>query len=50
MQINNLKIKYSRLYDKWYVETPNKIIWEEFDTQEQAIEYAKGTKDFIKNK
>jgi len=48
MQVNNLKIKYSKLYSKWYVETPDKIIWEEFDTQEQAVQWAKGTKDFVK--
>lgn len=48
MQVNNLKIKYSKLYSKWYVETPDKRIWEEFNTQEQAIQYAKETKDFVK--
>ena len=47
MQVNNLKIKYSKLYKKWQVVTPDKRIWEEFDTQEQAIKYAEVTKDFI---
>ena len=46
MQVNNLKIKYSKLYKKLQVVTPDKRIWEEFDTQEQAVEYAKITKDF----
>ena len=48
MQVNNLKIKYSKLYSKYYVETPDKINLEEFDTQEQAIQWAKDTKDFVK--
>ena len=48
MQVNNLKIKYSKLYNKWQVITPEKITWEEFDTLEQAINWAKVTKDFVK--
>jgi hypothetical protein len=46
MQVNNLKIKYSKLYKKWQVVTPDKRIWEEFDTQEQAVAWAKVIKDF----
>ena len=48
MQINNLKIKYSKLYNKYQVITlDNKTVFEEFDTEEQAIEFAKEIKDFI---
>ena len=47
MQVNNLKIRYSKLYKKWQVITPDKIIWEEFDTQKQAVKWAKVTKDFV---
>lgn len=51
MQINNLKIKYSKLYNKYQViSLNNKIVFEEFDTEEQAIKYAKRTKDFINKK
>ena len=51
MQINNLKIKYSKLYNKYQViSLNNKIVFEEFDTEEQAIKYAKSTKDFINKK
>ena len=46
MQVNNLKIKYSKLYKKWQVTTPDKRILEEFGTQEQAVKWAKTTKDF----
>ena len=47
-QVNNLKIKYSKLYNKYQVVTPEKIIWEEFDTEQEAIAWAKITKDFVK--
>ena len=48
MQVNNLKIKYSKLYNKYQVITlDNKTVLEEFGTEEQAIEFAKETKDFI---
>ena len=51
MQINNLKIKYSKLYNKYQVITlDNKTGLEEFKTEEQAIKCAKNIKDFIKNK
>ena len=50
MQINNLKIKYSKLYNKYQVITlDNKTVLEEFKTEEQAIKCAKNIKDFIKN-
>lgn len=47
-QINNLNIKFSRTYNKYLVETPDKRILEEFDTMENAIEWAKKIKDFTK--
>ena len=51
MQVNNLKIKYSKLYNKYQVITlDNKTVLEEFETEKQAIKYAKNIKDFIKNK
>lgn len=51
MQINNLKIKYSKLYNKYQVITlDNKTVLEEFETEEQAIKCAKNIKNFIKNK
>ena len=51
MQINNFKIKYSKLYNKYQVITlDNKTVLEVFKTEEQAIKCAKNIKDFIKNK
>ena len=54
MQINNLKISYSRKYKKWQVSVKSGVLYgvilEEFETEEQAIEYARKTKDFIKRK
>lgn len=51
MQVNNLKIKYSKLYNKYQVITlDNKTVLEEFETEEQAINYAKQTQDFISKK
>ena len=51
MQINNLKIKYSKLYNKYQVITlNNKTILEEFETEEQAINYAKQIEDFTSKK
>ena len=47
-QVNNLKIKYSELYKKYQVITPDKRVLEEFQEEEDAIEWAKETKDFIK--
>lgn len=49
-QINNLNIKFSRTYNKYLVETPDKRILEEFDTMENAIEWAKKIKDFTKKR
>ena len=49
MQINNLKIKYSKLYNKYQVITlDNKTVLEEFKTEEQAIKCAKILKILLK--
>lgn len=48
MQINNLKIKFNKMYEKWQVITPDKRALEEFALKDNAIEYAKNTKDFVK--
>lgn len=49
-QINNLKIKYNRIYDKYQIISPDKKVLEEFKLLINAIIYAKNTKDFIKRK
>lgn len=45
-----MKIKFNRLYDKWTVYAPDGRGLEEFDTMEDAIEWAKITEDFIVRK
>lgn len=51
MQINNLKIEYSKLYNKYQVITLyNKTVLEEFETEKQAINYAKQIEDFVSKK
>lgn len=51
MQVNNLKIKYSKLYNKYQVITlDNKTVLEEFETEEQAINCAKQIEDFTSKK
>ena len=47
-QVNNLKISYSKLYKKWQVITPDKRVLEEFEKEEDAIKWAKETKDFVR--
>lgn len=47
-QVNNLIIKYNKVYDKWQVSTFNKVVLEEFNDKSDAIQWAKDTKDFIK--
>ena len=47
-QINNLKIKYSKLYEKYQVITSDKRVLEEFEKEEDAIKWAKEIKDFIR--
>jgi hypothetical protein len=46
-QVNNLKIKYSNMYEKWQVITPDGRVWEEFRKRDSAIAWAKKTKDCI---
>ena len=48
-QVNNMEIKYNKIYDKYDVITPDGRALEEFDTEEEAIEWAKEQKDFINN-
>lgn len=48
MQINNLKIKYNKLYNKYQVITPSKIVLEEFSKIGQAKQFCTETKDFLK--
>lgn len=45
-QINNLIIKYSRIYNKYQVITPDKTVLDEFDTIEKAENYARNIKDY----
>lgn len=50
MKINNLKIKWSRLSEKWQVISPYGKVLEEFDKQEDAREWARKTGDFTVRK
>jgi hypothetical protein len=47
-QINNLKIKYSKFYEKYQVVTKNKKILEEFEELPKAVKFCEETEDFIK--
>ena len=49
-QVNNMKINYNKIYDKFDVITPDGRALEEFDTEEEAIKWAKEQKDFISKK
>lgn len=49
-QVNNMKIKYSKTYDKYQVITPDGRILEEFDTEKEAIDWASKQKDFVVKK
>lgn len=49
-QVNNMKIKYDKMYDKYDVITPDGRVWEEFDTEEEAIDWASKQKDFVVKK
>ena len=49
-QVNNMKIKFKKLYNVYTVYSPDKIALEEFKTLEDAIAWATITKDFIKRK
>ncbi len=46
-QINNLKIAYSRLYEKWQVKNLKGVVLEEFKLLEDAKKWAEKTHDFI---
>ncbi len=48
MQINNLKIKFNRVYQKWDVVSPYGRILEEFNTKPDAEKCARGITDFVK--
>lgn len=47
-QINNLKIRWSRIYDRFQVVAPDGAVLEEFDHFEQAVKCAESIKDFLK--
>jgi len=47
-QINNLKIRYDNVYEKWNVITPDGIILESFLYKNDAISCAKSIFDFCK--
>ncbi len=47
MQINNLKIVYSKLYENWRVISPSGMVLEEFKSKEKAKKWAKETLDFV---
>ena len=48
-QVNNIVIKYSRIYDKWGCWVGERNL-EEFETLEEAREWCKETKDFLSNR
>ena len=48
-QINNLIIMYSEAYG-YSVWTPDKRCWEDRLTLEEAEEFCRNTRDFVKNK
>ena len=47
-QINNLKIKWSKMSGKFTVSTPTGQVWEEFKNLSDAKKWAKETKDFVR--
>ena len=49
-QINNLRIRFSKLYEKWNVISPDGRVLEDFDTLTKAETFAKETKDFVQKK
>lgn len=49
-QVNNMKIKYSKIYDKYQVITPDGRVLEEFDTEKEATDWASEQKDFVAKK
>jgi hypothetical protein len=47
MRINNLTIRYSKLYKKYQVIAPDKRVLEEFSRLNSAKKWAKETEDFV---
>jgi hypothetical protein len=47
MKINNLRIRFSSIYQKWQVITPYGAVLDEFSKEDSAIEFAKSVKDFL---
>ncbi len=48
-QVNNIKIQYSRIYDKWACWSGKRCL-EEFSTLQEAKDWCKETKDFLTKK
>jgi len=46
-RINNLTIRHNRYNKKWEVVTPDKLVWEEFAFEKDAILFAEDTHDFL---
>ena len=49
-QVNNLVIKFSKLYNHYKVISPYNICLEEFNTLTDAVNYCKNTLDFVVRK
>ena len=50
VQINNLKIKWSKIYNKYQVITLDGRVLEEFNALPHAMVFCRETLDFIKRK
>lgn len=48
-QINNLKIRFNKFYEKWQVATLSGKILEEFSNRRDAVGFAQATPDFVKS-
>lgn len=46
-QVNNMKIKFNKIYNKYQVVTPDGRVLEEFDTEKEATDWASKQKDFV---
>ena len=46
-QVNNMKIRWSNLNERWIVSSPDGRALEPFKRRDRAISCAKGIKDFI---
>lgn len=49
-QVNNMKIKFNKTYNKYQVVTPDGRVLEEFDTKKEATDWASKQKDFVVKK